>query len=276
MYRGGVGAVAYERAGSKPERPPWGATIWHVFLGYAYTIFFVGIPLVLLSHIGLLPLPARGPEPGPWPAHGAWSVAADISAFLLIVLAASFFVQGSVAERFRRPVSPLVVLAAVAATSYAPFLRYRWVGSGLVALLLTAVAIRYLAVGRSHSLRLGRPGLVVAVAVVAAAALTAASYAFTHPLSVTTSGSGSWAEERIVIADLRNGGRGDVRIVAVDADAAISRGWAPPAGPLVGSELSGRSTVEISFPQRACPLDAVVTYELAGRTFEQRLVLDRC
>jgi hypothetical protein len=280
MYRGRVGAVAYERGRSTRERPPWGATIWHVFLGYVYAVVFVGLPLLLLSYLGLLPLPARGPEPGPWAPHGAWSIAADVSAFAVVALVTAWFVHGSVAERLRRPVSPLVVLAAVAATSYAPFLRYRLIESGLVALLATAVAIRYLAVDRVHSLRLGRNGLAVAIAAVAAAALTAVSYAVAHPLALAPSGGGTVGigsdATSFVIGDLRNGGLGDVRILAVDAEVPLSRGWGPSAEPLAGAVIRSRDTISISLPEHACPLDAIVRYELVGRTFEQRLVLDRC
>ena len=259
------------------DRPAWTTTIWAVFRGYVIALVFLGIGLSLLSALGLGIVPRGAAEPGPWPVDGVWSVVANAYLYVGVVLFASFVLYISATTTLQRPISPLVVLGAVAVTGYAPYLHLRWLESSLVALLLTAAAIRYLGVDRFHSLRLGRAGLAALLAVLAAGTIATVAYATAHPLVVDETGGGSVdGTEFYVSATMRNNGFADLRITAIEPGTAMAGGVPWDRERLVGRVLSARDEVRISFPQDVCPLDAVVRYELAGRLFEQRLVVDHC
>jgi hypothetical protein len=272
-----VGAFAYDPGGIQ-ERPSWGSTIWAVLRGYIFALVVLGVPVTVLWYAGVPLIPEAASEPGPWPIEGPWSIAADASLFVVVVSIASLIIHWSAAGTLGRPVSPLVVLAAVALTGYAPFLSYRWVESGVLALLLTVAAVRYVGVDRDHSLQVGRAGLALIVAILAAGTLTATAYALAHPLGLSETGGGFMVDEehRFVSADLRNGGWGDLRIVSVESDAAPVRGVPWEAERFAGTVIPARGEISISFAERVCPFEAVVRYELAGRAFTQRLVLDHC
>ena len=271
-----MGAVAYDD-GIRADRPPWDMTIWAVLRGYILALVCLGVPLTLLWYVGVPLIPSVAAEPGPWPVNGPWSLAADVSVFLVVVLVTTVVIRASAIDKLGRHVSPVVVFVAVALTGYAPFLHYRRVESGLVALLLTAAAVRYLGLGRGHSHRVGRAGAVLFAVVVAAGTLTAAAFALTHPLGMSVTGSGfTDPEHRFLSASLRNGGRTDLRILSVDAPVSLVNGIPWESEKLVGTVVPGRDEITISFAERACPFEAVVRYELGGRHFAQRLVLDHC
>jgi hypothetical protein len=185
-----------------PERPGWWPVVLGVFLGYvcaAFVLFGVSLVAVVL---GLVPWN----EPrvsdavlsGPYAVDGAWSVAANAAVAFTVVALASWVVARVLERRLDEPVSLPLVFAVLGVTGYVPYLALegRFRPSGLLALVVAAGLIRWLAVGDARAAlaaeraraRLIERGwwrrLVVAGAVAWAAALAVAtSYGLAHPLT---------------------------------------------------------------------------------------------
>jgi hypothetical protein len=271
-----MGTLAYERRTDGKDRPPWRMMIWAVLRGYVIALVFLAAALAVLAFLGFSTFSADSVEPGPWVVDSLWSLAADLYFAACVVVFTSFVIYISATTTLKRRVSPLVVLGSVALTGYAPFLYLRWLESSVLALILTAAAVRYFGIDRQHSLRLGRAGLVVLAVLFGAGTLVALGYAASHPLLLSETGGGSSNDLRYVSAELRNNGFADLRITAVQTQSSVVGGVPFERRELVGAVVSGRDDVRISYPESACPLSVVVRYELGGRNFEQRFVTNRC
>ncbi|MDX6482144.1 MAG: hypothetical protein QOG85_2654 [Gaiellaceae bacterium] len=240
-----------------------------VLAGYALagaTLFALGLALL---RVGVLP--GSIAHAGPFPLDGAWSVGADIAAATLIVLVAAWWIRAAIANATLAPVSYGVVVVAVAATGYAPFLAVRPVPLGIVALPATTWIVRRYAIGTTL------PSLRVSWRVWAALAVVAfgvsASYGVYHPLTedgywrdLDAPASGTYS----MIVTLGNPSLADVRILRVDGGFLHGRWHRHP----LPWTFDARSQTELTVFHRGCaPPDVTIAYSVLGVTSSQRFTV---
>lgn len=240
-----------------------------VLAGYALAAATL-VPLGFALHrIGVLP--DSFAHHGPFPVDGAWSLAADIAAATLIVLVASVWIRGAIANATLAPVSFDVVVVAVAVTGYAPFLALRPVPLGFIALLATTWIVRRYAIGTALPLPRVRWRVWAALAVVALAVL--GSYGVYHPLA--EDGFFTGLDARVsgtysLGVTLGNPGLADVTILRVDGghvDGGSGRLRLPYT-------LKARSQTELTVFHKGCAApDVEITYSVFGLTSSQRFTV---
>jgi hypothetical protein len=197
--------------------------------------------------LGVFPMYAGESAVGhglPWRVDDAWALTADIGPLLLGGFLWAFGIQALLGRTDRPWAGTSFSLALVAAVLLA-------LPTGPLALVILVVFARHDAL--RDRMRLTRRGkAVVAVAALVLAA-TSLAYAITHPLTAQADGTS---------VALRNEGRLDVRVHAVDATRVEIR---IPAG----------ESVFVQLPQAPCGEQVRVRMSLAGREVDRTVWLDQ-
>lgn len=175
------------------EKPGFLRIAWAVFLGYVGTAVFAGalaLALLLLGLVGSSSTAGADPDGllgWPYWRTGWWSALANTTVNLGLVAVAAFCVRRAVADRTGRHVRLSAVAATLLVTGYVPIAAFDGLLqlSGVVALLATALLVRWFGVDgteRSPVPRRRCPAVIAAVALSTAGLAATAAYGLTHPL----------------------------------------------------------------------------------------------
>ena len=248
-----------------PQKPSFFRLLAPVLCGYLVAAVALVVFGFAVQRLGVLPETLA--HSGPFPAGGAWSLAADLGAATVVVLVAAACVHRAIALAGWGRASFGVVAIAVAAGGYLPLLTFRAVT--LVGLLATTWIVQRYAIGASASVLPWRAW--VALAVVAFGVF--ASYRVYHPLAANgfvspfdVRASGTYS----IPVTLSNPGLADVTILRVDGGY-VDGPWRPHTLPWT---FDGRSQTKLTVFHTGCvPPDVTIRYSVLGVTSTQRFTV---
>jgi hypothetical protein len=273
-----MSSVAYP---AQPAGPGWWYTAWLVFLGWLTAAVVLGGLFLAGTLVGAIGRNSYvGGMPGthaindwPFAQNGRWSLAADVSVFVLALGVTTI----AIAWQLRGPfpsVSEGRLLVVLLFTGGAPFITSD--DSAPLFFVIAVWAVRAWVV--KDDLRIPRRPL---LAVGAALALTIASYGLLHPIwveSASTVESIPKSKQTRVVLMLHNSSRRSVEVEQLSAGGftdARTRPWEP--GSRLPVQISGGHTGVFTLRTRpgTCGngLDGRLRYRVLGRTLVEPLRL---
>ena len=263
-------SVAY---GASPPLPGWARTVWVLVTGWIAGAVVVGALYVAAVLAGAIGSNGSFAKPGvlnqwPYPDNGWWSLGANLSAILLVVLIATVATAWAMRGTFAR-FSETHLLLVLLFTGWLPFVAAGPPG-GTFGFLLAVVLVRVW-VARTDDHLPRRAALACSAVLVT----VVASYGLLHPLwSTDAFASGTPSRSKLLIA-VHNSARVPVTVERLDggplfvsaasprgvrisagADSLFALKWAPHACANVLTELRIRYRIlgiTFSEPLRARP-----------------------